>query len=700
MTYLTNDNGIVFAYDEDNNLISLTTEGEEIWNQDLDSMVFVSFSRPWKTDFTLKVKGAMLSDSSITFVCSGGDFSAELKFHLDKYLKTELAVKHCGTQIHEYFTCGLIIRTSAPSVQKITIPHLIYNDNPSSDPSRIVAHIGNIDGLGTIVEEHRLPIPGINAEWTSDSGQRYISLISVPDVKTGNDHDYWALGALYGNSGRGHELVATSGPLMFNGLKDVVYCGQGMPLPYERGYRTFLPGQKLKKVFYIDSGISTEGRGFKKLIEFGYDVLSPESAQQHSFEEMIEYKKNVTDSRYKKTDNSTGYLCFGSANSFGDISGRPEYYLYAWTGQALKIAWCEIKLGLDSDKDLFRMERAVESVDFFVNGTEGETPGLLRCYYTPGSGTWSGSWDNPLSNLSSRMEGEALIDLIDIMLLLKRYERTVPASWEELVKRACSFLSSDDSLTMDGIYPLSWNSSGTPVEQFVNTAGVSCVEALAMAFQYFGDKNYLEKSVEIFKKYYDYHMRTFDIPFSRATFDAKCEDKEAGIYVFRAAARLYALTENIFYKEAADDAACWLLTFVYFWNTGFLPGSQCDEKGFNTTGWPGVSVQNHHLDVFFPSWEMYAYGKDTKNEILEHMGMTVAKALTYGVCSYPGEWGFSVIGEQGEQYYHTNYYQAWYPDLLSHLDYWRGKMRNWNPLWITAQVLQASIRFHDEENNI
>lgn len=58
-----------------------------------------------------------------------------------------------------------------------------------------------------------------------------------------------------------------------------------------------------------------------------------------------------------------------------------------------------------------------------------------------------------------------------------------------------------------------------------------------------------------------------------------------------------------------------------------------------------------------------------------------------------GEWGYSVVGEQGEQYYQTNYFQLRYPDVLKYLESYRGGMQVWNPSWITAQVLSSTLRF-------
>lgn len=609
------------------------------------------------------------------------------------YLRADLSLRNISGGILEQAACGLMLETAAPSAQKVTIPHVIYNDNPSADPTQIVPHIGKEPGKGTIVEEHRLPIPGVNLEWKAENESRYLTLLSIPHVTSGEDADYWSLGALYGKSG--HTIAALSGPLMFGGLKDMVYGGQCTPLPYERGYRVLPAGETLEKCFILDFGTVPKGRGFRKLVELGFQMLKPHNRPSHSFRQMVEYKKMVLDSRYSDTGDSRGYLCFGAANAFGNLSNRPEYYLYAWTGQALKLAWSECKIGLDGDSS--RLERALGTVEFFVNGAEGAVPGLLRCYYMLKEQSWRGSWNEENAPLSSRMEGEALIDLIDILSLLKAHGRQAPAAWEALVKRCCSFLSGPEHWTETGLFPGAWTVSGEAASQMVNTAGVPCILALVKASEYFHCPAYLETARQLFRRYYDVHMRTFDLPFARSTMDAKCEDKEAGIYMFCSAAELYRVTCDTFYREAADTAADWLLTFVYFWETGFRPGSLCHEKGFTTTGWPGVSVQNHHLDVFFPSWEMYDYGKLTGNQRLMHMGRTVAQALTYGVCRVPGEWGYSVVGEQGEQYYQTNYFQLRYPAVLAHLERWRGGMQCWNPSWITAQVLQASLRFLEEE---
>lgn len=93
---------------------------------------------------------------------------------------------------------------------------------------------------------------------------------------------------------------------------------------------------------------------------------------------------------------------------------------------------------------------------------------------------------------------------------------------------------------------------------------------------------------------------------------------------------------------------------------------------------------------------MYSFGKLIGNLKYVEMAKHVRNAFTYGVCTKEGEWGYSLVGEQGEQYYQTNYFQVPYPLLLKYIKNFRGGMQVWNPSWITAQVLECNLRFYYE----
>lgn len=573
---------------------------------------------------------------------------------------------------------------------KFTLPNMIYNDNPSAVPGKIVPHIGEEAGGGIIVEEHRLPVTAVNDEWQIDDKFYFMTLFLYPQVVTGDEREYWSLGIV--KEEQGESMVALSGPLMFNGYKDVVYGGRNVPMSWLKGYRYIRSGESVSKKFAISFGDTEQGKGFRDIIALGYNKLKPQTTRLHTYKEMVDYKKNVLDSRYYKDDDCCGYMTFGAANSFGNVSGRPEYFLYGWTGQTIKLAWCEMALAFEKG-DTESFERAYDIVDFFVkNGQHKDYPGLFYGYYLIEKKEWRGVWKNPEAALASRIEGEGVSDLIDVMTLLRKHNKEVPAEWEKAVKDACAFFMNDKFQTEDKIYPLGWELDGTIKDAVKNAAGMPCVLALAKASEYFDDKSYLDYAKEKYAIYADLHMKTFDIPFARATMDAKCEDKEAGLYFFEAAAEIYRLTGEEQFKTWAEISGDWILTFVFFWETGFAKDTACAKMNFKTTGWPGVSVQNHHLDVFFPSYEMYAFGKNSGNKKFEEMGQNICAALTYGVCTKPGEWGFSVIGEQGEHYYHTNYFQA-RNDVIRHMHNWRGGNQVWNPSWITAQVMSSNLHF-------
>lgn len=689
----------IFPVGDNQAVIDATTMtlycGEEvIFQQEIASMLEYSDCRPWAfVAHQWKLVCVEQMEKGIAFQYQEQNIQASIAFEeAEGAVKVTISYINCGDQEICDFTGGFSLFCTGNGQNKVTIPHMIYNDNPSADPERIVPHIGKETGGGLIVEEHRLPIPAVNVEWKAEGKCRYVTLLSQPQVVTGDEREYWSLGVIREEDGE--RIAALSGPLMFNGMKDVVYGGRCTPLPYLNGYRYVRPAEGITKTFYIGFGVTEEGKGFRSLVTMGHDLLKPHTVAQHSHEEMIDYKKQVLDTRYYKDETCAGYLTFGSANHFGNISRRPEYFLYGWTGQAVKLAWCDCVLGLKT-KDHFRLERAQEIIDFFVkNGQSQEQAGLFLGYYLIEKQEWRNVWKDPTAPVSSRIQGESLSDLIEILKLLRNNNCAVPQHWEQAVRDACAFLMSEKALTEDGIYPMSWKLDGTVDTQMKNAAGMPCVWALVKASDYFAEPSYLAYAVKLYETYYDLHMRTFDVPFARATMDAACEDKEAGIYFFTTAAELFRLTREERFKKWASIAADWILTFVFFWETGFQKNSQCYAMNFKTTGWPGVSVQNHHLDVFFPSYEMYAFGVDSDQPLYAEMGKHVSDALTYGVSTKEGEYDYSVVGEQGEHYYHTNYFQIRYPVILKCTCCYRGGMQVWNPSWITAQVMQSAIHFH------
>lgn len=680
----------------DDSLI-LCEEDKVIYQVQISKILWYSDCRPWEySAISWKRTGKKQEGKENIFYYTDGKVSVELRISMvNSYLKMNAVFINTGETALKHFAAGLNLPVTEEEgavtgePHKITIPHLIYNDNPSAEEDRIVAHVGNVPGQGIVVEEHRLPIPGVNVEWQKEEEYHFLTIMSFPEVVDGEDEEYWSLGALRAH--QGEQIIALSGPLMFNGMKDVAYIGRCIPLSWLKGYRVLEKGQAIEKNWYLDwGGLVQEGKGFRSLVNMGYDLLRPVTVPQHTMKEMIAYKSAVLDTRYYKSDYCEGYQTFGAANQFGNISGRPEYFLYGWTGQAIKLSWCDCMQGIQTCEEAL-IHRGIRTADFWVQKGESHIPGLYYGYYLIEKNSWQGDYKDSEALLSSRIEGEAASDLARLLLLLRENGRGIPQGWDSALRRICDFLMDSRYQTSGGIYPFGWTKDGIISNDEINAAGISCVVALAYAAEYFKKEEYLEYACEKCERYADNHVKTFRIPFAKATLDARCEDKEAGLYFFAAAAKLYEMTGQKRFKEYADYAGDWILTFVYHWDTGFMQGTDCWKKGFKTTGWPGVSVQNHHLDVFFPVYELYHYGKITDNHRFMEMAGHVRDALTYGVCTEPGEWGYTVIGEQGEQYYQTNYFQNPYPNVLRYLRYMRGGMQCWNPSWITAQVMSGAL---------
>ena len=141
-------------------------------------------------------------------------------------------------------------------------------------------------------------------------------------------------------------------------------------------------------------------------------------------------------------------------------------------------------------------------------------------------------------------------------------------------------------------------------------------------------------------------------------------------------------------RQKTTLAAEWICTYVYLWDVKLRDESVCGKNSFSSIFWPGVSVQNLHLDVFFPAYEIYDFGKITRDEDFTKIGKGVMDAWTHGIAQYPGHWGYPMPGEQGEQFNQTNYYQGPYS-----IKDWRGGFNPWNPSWIIALVLQAALKF-------
>ena len=653
----------------------------------------VSLTRPWDLKpQALAIATADESDGGVVLTGRSMHFITTAAFTFDHgRLRAEVQWQStaAGPLEDVGFAFALELRHD-PATERITMPHILYNGNPSASPERLVPRFGERTGDMLICERTRFPIPCVNVEWIEGERPVFVSLFSLP----GDDEGETSLGVIRGPSGLA--VLGTTGLVALNGEKDRIYGKQNGSMSWNDGYLTLQPGEQVRRTWLIDIGQPVQiGHAFREVVRAGFEVFEPRNSPVLSLDRVIDLKVNALNNRWHEDEHACGYLCALPDS----IYKRPPYFLFGWTGQDLRLAWCSAVHGLRNGNQEM-VDRCRRATDFYVS--EGATPtrGLRYNYYFLDARRWSGprvmadetdEGSETDVNLSSRAVGEAAANLGKVIRLFRDSDLEVPPSWVDALRQTADFVLDPSSHLREGIVPRLWGPDGRAVQDKVTAAGISCVSAVLEAFEITAEGRYLTGGRALLANYWRICGDRFDRPFSGATLDASCEDQEAGLYFFLAADHLHRLTGDKEVRKWAEAGADWILTFIYLWHTGFRNGTICDRNGFNTVGWPGVSVQNHHLDVYFPAFELFDFGRRTGNDRYERLGRLVFDAWSQGICTHPGEWEHRVPGEQGEHFYQTNYFQG-----VDGSHNWRGGHNPWNPSWIIAIVLEAAFRFKYE----
>jgi hypothetical protein len=576
--------------------------------------------------------------------------------------------------------------------QHITIPNVLYNNNPSSAANRLVPRLRPVGGESLIVEEHRLPIPGVNVEWREHDQHLSLTMMARPDAGPSSGigpDEGGSMGVILRPPGV--ELVSLSGVVALNGTKDHVYGAQNgsLPLP-SGGYRQMEPGQTLDKTIYIAlNGDPAEGRGYRTMVSMAWEVLRPRAHPLFGIDKTIELKLNALQGRWHERNGRRGFLYLPEPGKPGNVYNRPPGILFGWTGQSLRMAWCALQASISgfNGAPWTRMGGAV--LDHFASAPSLDgAPGCRLSWQSMEDGHWLGSdWGSSHLHVSSRALGESLASLADCLLLMNQHRMPVASAWRQTLAEGVRFLLNAPRMP-DGTFPSLFGDVSSAEATVSSTAGVTCVKALLAAARVLDDPTLVDRACAILDRYAEIHTSNFRRPFNGATLDAACEDKEAGLYYFLACARAFQMTGNPRYAEQAALAADWTATFIYHWDVPMRPGTICASEGFRTSFWTGVSVQNMHLDVFYAPYELYDFARSVGDDRLMRIGLGMMQAWTYGIAQHPGHWGYDIPGEQAEQYFQTNYYQGPGEQAL-----WRGGYNPWNPSWVIAIVLDAAMKF-------
>jgi hypothetical protein len=581
---------------------------------------------------------------------------------------------------------GTRVPTGCGPEAQVTLPGVSYNGNPAADPRRLVPRLEPRPGSLLVVEEHRLPVPGVTLQWPVPGGRITLGLLAVPEpillAGAGPDH-WWSLGGQWGE--RGLDLLSLSGVVALHGARDTIYAAQNVAAPVpDFGYLQLQPGDTLSKTLVLEPAADVpEGQGFRHLVRAGWEVLRPQTQAPRPLAQTIALKAHALERRWRAADGGGGFLVAPASRDEGNIYDRGPGFLFGWTGQSLRLAWCALALGeIGADPEWQRRGRAV--LDTFARAPElAGAPGLRPMYYALDEGRWYADGRRQRERFSSRMLGENLSHLADCLLLLQTRRRSLSPEWTGALQHGLTFLASAGPTNADGVFPVFFDGQGRPTDALTTAAGLPAVVALLQGAALVGEPALAARGLELLERYEDLFAVDFKRPFSRSTLDAACEDKEAGLYFFLAAYHAFGLTDAPRWADAACRGAEWAATFVYCWDAAFPPGSPCARQGLRTSGWSSVSVQNHHIDVFFFPWEIHALGQRLDDGFLRDLGQATLHAFSQGIAESRGAWGYPTPGEQGEAFFQTN----WSTDGSG-----RGGFNRWNPSWIIASVLQPTLR--------
>ena len=661
------------------------------------SLMRVSLSRPWDyRPLDLIEAGHEASEGVLNVLGRSDRFEVRARMSLrDDALHVDCA----WTALTDMKDAGVaFVIDHQMTGEKVTLPMSIYNDNPSMDPEKVAPHFSGKAGASYVAEESRYPIPCAHVEWKENEGSRYVSLFTMPE----HGATQWSLGVHRAGS-HGIELMAASGSVSFNGTKDENYGHKNTSAHVESGYLELAAGDVITKSFVIRFDVPThEGHGFRDIVRTGFELFKPKSSPVLSVDEMVSLKTEALNERWYDDGKVAGFLCVAPDN----IYLRPPYFLWGWTGQSFKMAYCSAREGFESGKREM-VEHARKCVEFFLKSSKTKTKGLHYNRYFLDKAKWMGEEYFKEDRFSSRALGETFWNLSKLILLFKGRNQPVPAEWISALRDAADFFADQAHLLKEEIPPYMWFADGTSASDEISSAGSACICAILGAYKVTGDQKYLLSAQRMLEIYWKTGGDKFDTPFSKATLDSGCEDKEAAVPFFIAAADLYYITEKQKYKDWADVSGDWLLTWVYFWDLTFKEDSICAKHGFKSTGCPAVSVENQHLDVFFPAIEMFEYGKRTNDALFEKMGKIIFEAFSHGISKGKGDWFFDKPGRQGEQFIHTRWgfcpristYPEKFQEHFRRFGYtgdtldqkaWDGGYNPWDTSWIIVMVLEAA----------
>lgn len=654
-------------------------------------LIGYSLGKPWRLNAVGTVPfRAAVEDGVLTLTGRDAFFAYRLTFSFDRHGLLRGGAAFTALRAVTDF-CGTV-SFPVPDDARFVMPMSLYNNNPSTAPDRVVPRFPAAGPASLVLEESRFPIPGVSAE----SGRGFVSFFVMPGRGC-------ALGAERSAPGTTC-CVITSGCVSFNGRHDEAYEFKCRSVPHAKGYRDLAAGAVFEICFALNRGETPRpGEGFRDLVRSGWKLYRPRSSAVLPLREVISRKMAALDRSWY----SGGYSCVERLNLYD----RKPCFLAGWTGQFCRMALCDIRYGCFHGEPE-RVARGLAAVGSFLARGRTRTRGLFYTTYDPESGRRGGCESVSGPGIPARALGETFSDIAGIMLFCREHGIACPGNFEPAVREYLDFVR--EHLLPEGVTPVVYREDGSASDEKASSAGTAAISCFLTMYELTGESGFLERGLALLEACWKLGGDRYATPFARATLDAGCEDKEAGCPFFTAAAQAWYLTGDPRHRHMAESCGDWLLTWVYFWSVPLRKDSVCRHFGFDTCGWPAVSVENQHLDVFFPAWEMFLFGVKSGDELFRKAGELVFRAWSHGISAGNGDWLMPFRGMQPEQFFQTDWrfslsaafdrFPKYFREQLGKFGYsaetidernLSGGCNPWLVSWITALVLNAALSFEE-----
>ena len=584
-----------------------------------------------------------------------GDWNLQDAYRLENNrIKCIRRFEWTGEEALEKVTLSVRWKINGQKAQAF-LPNILYYGNPSGEKNgkeRVPIFHGE-DGEMALFEEHRYTMPFAALEWKSQDQLGGAALHTLPSpVSGGNKSDqWWSLGTRV--LGSETELLLLSGPVAYNGEKNIVKALQRGNLNYGDTYMSIQPGMIIEKTFYLEVfPIEKEGTTFQRPIHTAIDIFKPFYVEEMpTYTDIIEDKYRFAKSRWIEGKDYAGFNMY------------PEFVkqriVLGWAGQSEALGYALQPLANRlGEKDKIE-EMVQKALDHIATSPVGEKGFAVR--YEVEDNRWHSP--DPVS------EGQAMNSIALAIRSGRKNPNLATETWESFLKKACK-------VSTDRILDPNWNP--------INTAEAFYISPLFLSATLFDEPRYATAALKAVDYYAERHLSMRE-PYWGGTLDATCEDKEGAWGAFQGFMAAYEYTKDKKYLEYAQHAGDVVLSYTVVWDIPLPPGRMSDHH-FKTRGWTGVSPQNQHLDVYgvLITPTIYKLGEYTDNEVLKRLSI-----LMYRSCGQM----IDPLGSQGEQLQNTNFAQRGEMTKVSRLR--GGYSEDWTVFWITAHFLHAAAQFEE-----